>query len=68
MAKTSECWGHTKHLPHETIDQYYNRFHDLLENLCDADEPISEKNVICQFIFTLGSKFETIQNSFRIGN
>jgi hypothetical protein len=67
-AKTSEFWGQTKRLPHETVDQYFNRFHDLLDNLHEAEEPISTKSAICHFLFTLGSEFETIQNNYRIGN
>ena len=62
-AKTSEFWGNTRRLPSETVDMYYNRFHELLEELRDADEPISIKSAIRHFIFTLGSEFETIQNN-----
>jgi hypothetical protein len=40
-AKTVEFWGHTKRLSHESIDQYYDRFHELLDDLHDAAEPIS---------------------------
>jgi len=67
-AKTSEFWGHTKRSSHETVDQYYNRFHDLLDDLQDAEETISTKSAIRHFIFTLGVEFEAIQNNFRIGN
>jgi len=67
-AKTVEFWGNTKRLPSESIDSYYNRFHELLEDLSDADEPIALKSEIHQFVFTLGPEFETIQNNFRIGN
>jgi hypothetical protein len=42
-AKTSEFWGQTKRLPHETIDQFFNRFHDLLDDLQEAEEPIFVK-------------------------
>ncbi len=66
-AKTGEFWSHTKHLPNETVDSYYNRFHDLLDDIANADEPISTKASIHHFLFTLGSKFESIQNNFRIG-
>jgi len=52
----------------ESIDSYYNRFHELLEDLSDADEPIALKSEIHQFVFTLGPEFETIQNNFCIGN
>jgi hypothetical protein len=65
-AKTVEFWGHTKRLPTETIDQYYDRFHELLDDLQDADEPVTTKSAIRQFIFTLGSEFESIQNNFRV--
>jgi hypothetical protein len=67
-AKASEFWGATKRLSTETVDVYYNRFHELLDEINDADEPISTKNAMRHFIFTLGSEFETIQNNFRIGN
>jgi len=67
-AKTVEFWGNTKHLPTESIDSYYDRFQELLEDLADADEPISPKAAIHQFIFMLGNEFETIQNNFRINN
>ncbi len=50
------------------IDSYYNRFHDLLDDLSDADEPISTKSAMHHFIFTLGPEFETIQNNFHNGN
>jgi hypothetical protein len=36
-AKTGEFWSHTKRLPHETVNTYYNRFHELLDNLADAE-------------------------------
>jgi hypothetical protein len=67
-AKTSEFWGTTKRLPYETVDSYYNRFHELLDELSDGDDPISTKSAMRHFIFTLGPEFETIQNNFRIGN
>jgi len=66
--KTSEFWGNTKRFPNESIDDYYNRFQDLLEDLTEADEPISTKSAIRHFIFTLGIEFETIQNNFRLEN
>jgi hypothetical protein len=52
----------------ESIDSYYNRFQELLEDLNDADEPIAIKTAICQFIFTLGPEFETIQNNICLGS
>jgi hypothetical protein len=66
--KTSEFWGNTKRFPTESIDEYYNRFHELLDELDDADEPISIKGAIRYFLFMLGPEFETIQNSFRLSN
>jgi hypothetical protein len=39
-----------------------------LDELNEADEPISTKSAMCHFIFTLGPEFEAIQNNFRIGN
>ena len=65
-AKTVEFWGHMKRLPNESIDDYYDRFHELLEDLQDADEPIPTKNAIRQFIFTLGPEFESIQHNYRV--
>jgi hypothetical protein len=67
-AKTVEFWGNTKRLPTETVDSYYDRFQELLEDLADSEEPISIKAAMRHFIFTLGSDFETIQNNFRINN
>jgi hypothetical protein len=67
-AKTSEFWGNTKCLSSEMVDTYYYRFHELLDDLCDADEPISTKSAMRHFIYTLGPEFETIQNNFCIGN
>jgi hypothetical protein len=67
-AKTSEFWGNTKRLPHETIDSYYNHFHELLDEPSDADEPIFTKSAIRHFIFTLGTEFESIQHNYHIGN
>jgi hypothetical protein len=66
--KTSKFWGNTKRFPNESMDDYYNWFQDLLEDLAEADEPISTKSAIRHFIFTLGSEFETIQNNFRLEN
>jgi hypothetical protein len=45
-AKTVEFRGHTKRQPQESIDQYYDRFHELLDDLQDADEPISTRSAI----------------------
>jgi len=67
-AKTVEFWGSMKRLPMESIDLYYGRFQELLDDLADADEPISMRAAIRQFIFTLGPEFDSIQNNFRINN
>jgi hypothetical protein len=67
-AKTGEFWSNTKRAPSESIDTYYNRYQELLEDLNEADEPISLRSAMCHFIFTLGPEFDTIQNNFRIGN
>jgi len=67
-AKTGEFWSNTKRMSHETIDAYYNRFQELLEDLSEAEEVISDRSAIRHFIFTLGSDFESIQNSYRLGN
>jgi len=66
-AKTSQFWGSTKRSPSETVDDYYNRFQELLDDLKDADEAISTKSAMRHFVFTLGSEFEPIQHNFRIG-
>jgi hypothetical protein len=67
-AKTVEFWGNTKRLPTETVDSYYDRFQELLEDLADSEEPISIKAAMRHFIFTLGCDFETIQNNFLIND
>jgi hypothetical protein len=38
-----------------------------MQNLADAEEPISTRSAIRHFIFTLGAEFAPIQNNFRIG-
>jgi hypothetical protein len=58
--KSGTFWSQTKHLPSETVDNYYNCFHDLLDELSEADELISTKSAMRHFIFTLGSEFSTI--------
>jgi len=67
-AKTVEFQGGMKRLPTESIDSYYDRVQELLEDLADAEEPIATKAAIRQFIFTLGPEFENIQHNFRINN
>ncbi len=65
--KTGEFWSATKHNPDESIDTYFNRFHELLDDLSEAEEPIPLKSAIRHFIFTLGTDFAAIQNNYRIG-
>ena len=67
-AKTAEFWSKMKRGPSETIDSYYNRFHELLDDINDFRESVTKEDAIRQFIFTLGSDFESIQNSYRINN
>jgi hypothetical protein len=54
--------------PSETVNAYFNRFQELLDDLADADEPISTNSAIRQFLFTLGPEFEHIQHNHRINN
>jgi len=56
-AKTSQFWGQTKRLPTESIDTYYNRFQELLQDLLDGDKTISTRSAIRHFLFTLGPEF-----------
>ncbi len=67
-AKTAEFWGTTKRHFHETVDDYYNCFQELLEDLSDADESISKKSAIRHFIFTLGPEFDPLQHNYRLGS
>jgi hypothetical protein len=66
-AKTVEFWGHTKRATSESVDEYYNRFLELLEEINEEVETIPTKNAIRQFIFTLGDEFQPLQNNFRLG-
>jgi hypothetical protein len=66
-AKTVEVWGHTKRATSESVDEYYNRFLELLEEINEEVETIPTKNAILQFIFTLGDEFQPLQNNFRLG-
>jgi hypothetical protein len=50
------------------VDAYYNRFQEILDDLAEADEPISTKTALRQFLFTSCPEFEPIQNNFRINN
>jgi hypothetical protein len=61
-AKTGEFWSQLKKFPQESINDYYNHFHYLLDDLLEADEPISTKSVICHFFLLLA----LISNLFRI--
>jgi len=67
-AKTGEFWSQLKHSLNESIDSYYNRFHELLDDLLEADGPIPMKSAIHHFIFMLGLEFKMIQNNFCISN
>jgi hypothetical protein len=39
-AKTGEFWGSTKYLPSDSVNDYYNRFQELLEELNEDVETI----------------------------
>ncbi len=39
-AKTGEFWLQMKRYPNESVDNYYNCFHELLDDLLEAEEPI----------------------------
>ena len=65
-AKTAEFWSKLKRSNNESVDSYYNRFHELLDEINDAKETITKSDAIRHFLFTLGSDFEMIQNGYRI--
>jgi hypothetical protein len=44
--KTAEFWGSMKCFPYEKVDEYYNQFHDLLDDLSDANTVITTGKVI----------------------
>jgi hypothetical protein len=67
-AKTGEFWSKLKRKPTETVDAYYNCFHELLEELSEADVTISDKSAMRHFIFTLWVEFAPIQNMYCIGS
>jgi hypothetical protein len=50
------------------VDHYYNRFHELLDEINDSRETILQQDAIRHFLFTRGSDFESIQNSYRLNN
>jgi hypothetical protein len=58
-----------KVLSNETVDAYFHRFHrfhELLDEIYDAEEPISSKSAMRHFIFTLGPECETIQKNYHV--
>jgi hypothetical protein len=61
-AKAGEFWSKTQRAPHESVDTYYNRFRELLDDLDQAEDRISTKSAMRNFIFMLGQEFESIQN------
>jgi len=67
-AKTAEFWSKMKRANSETIDCYYNRFHELLDEINDFRETVTKGDAIRHFNFTLGSDFESIQNNYCINN
>jgi hypothetical protein len=66
-AKTAEFWGQTKRSSSESVDDYFNRFQELLEELNENVETIPIKTAIRQFIFTLGKEFKPLQMNYRLG-
>jgi hypothetical protein len=67
-AKTSFFWGSTKRQLHETIDDYYNRFHELLYEISCGPDKISTESAMQHFLFTLGNEFEPVQHNYRLDN
>jgi hypothetical protein len=67
-AKAGEFWSKMTQSPNESVDSYYNRFHEPLDDLDQADNKISTSSAMRHFIFTLGTEFTPIQNNYRIGN
>jgi hypothetical protein len=65
---TGEFWSRMKRRPNETVDSYFNRFHELLDDISESDDKISDRSAMHHFLFTLGPEFEPIQNQYRIGN
>jgi len=65
-AKTVEFWGNTKRSSFKSVDEYYNRFQELLEEINEETVTIPPKNA-SQFIFTLGDEFAPVQHHFRLG-
>jgi len=50
-AKAGEFWSRTKHTSHESVDTYYNHFRELLDDLDQADDRISTKE-LCGISFS----------------
>ncbi len=44
VAKIGEFWSQLKRFPNETVDNYYNHFQELLDDLLEANEPNQECN------------------------
>jgi hypothetical protein len=53
VAKTIIFWGSTKRQSHETIDDYYNRFRELLYEISCGPDKISMEGAMRHFLFTL---------------
>ena len=66
-AKTVEFWGQTKRSHSESVDEYYNRFQELLEEINEEIISIPAQQAIRHFIFTLGDEFLPLQNNYRLG-
>jgi hypothetical protein len=67
-AKTAKFWSKLKRSDSESVDNYYNRFQELLDEVNESRETISKQDAIRHFLFTLGSDFESIQNGYRLNN
>jgi hypothetical protein len=66
-AKTAEFWSQTTRSSSESVDDYYNRFQDLLDEINEEVETIPIQNAICQFLFTLGLEFKPVQMNYCLG-
>jgi hypothetical protein len=51
MAKAGEIWFKMKILRSESVGLYYNRFHELLEDLNQADDKILKKSAMSHEAF-----------------
>jgi hypothetical protein len=67
-AKTAEFRSKLKCSHNESVDTYYTRFHELLDEINDSRKMISKNDAIRHFIFTLGTDFDSIQQNYRINN